>query len=167
MQTVQGINSYRAVFVTLTMARLVLLLALVVVAIVAVSTAPAPRRRRRIIIIVIRRRPRDVSNQMEDGDYSPHATPIGDHLLEGVTTDSRTRFAREAGDEPQFVYKEENSDHTPVNRNQQFLPSYIDDIKLDLKRRYANDIHSPEILYVMDPLENKENEDEEESKGQV
>lgn len=138
-----------------------LLLALVAVVVVSVSTAPAPQRKRRIVIIVIRRRPRDVSNQLEmqDGDYLPSATPInGDHPLESIVMPSRSRFAREAGDEPQWLYKDDNIDRAPATGDHPFLPQYIDGIKLDPNSRYARDIQNPEVLYVMKPIEDEEQE---------
>lgn len=126
------------------MARLVLVLALVVAAIVAVSTAPAPQRKRRIIIIVIRRKPRDVSNQMEVHDED--VKPIGDHPLESIITPSKSRFARAADYEPQYLYEEGNTDHAPATGDHPFLS------------RYAQDIHNPEVMYVMKPLDDEEQE---------
>lgn len=128
------------------------MLALIIVAIVAVSTAPAPQRRRRIIIIVIRRRPRDVSSQMQVQNSG--VSPIGEHPLESIITPSKNRFAREAGDEPQPLNKDENINHATIN--DPLLLSYISDIELDLNRRYAGDAQKPEIMYVMEPLEDEE-----------
>ncbi|XP_049867574.1 lebocin-4-like [Pectinophora gossypiella] len=57
--------------------------------------------------------------------------------------DQRFRIAREAHDEPLWLWQGDNIDRAPATGDHPILPSVIDDIKLDPNRRHARSVDSP------------------------
>ncbi|XP_068629671.1 lebocin-3-like [Battus philenor] len=53
-----------------------------------------------------------------------------------------TRRARQVNDEPLWLYQGDNIDRAPSTGDHPYLPSYIDDVKLDPHTRYARSFDS-------------------------
>ncbi|KAG6442722.1 lebocin-4 [Manduca sexta] len=53
------------------------------------------------------------------------------------------RAARDAGDEPLWLYQGDDHPRAPSSGDHPVLPSIIDDVKLDPNRRYARSVSEP------------------------